>query len=138
MTLAHFQAPDAPGFKLDPRVIVAFGRFGRGFWQRESAGVAWALSLGLAACLLLSTAVTVALNRWNRWFFDNLAARDVAALTQAVVVFAVIIASMAAVGVAIVLTRESLQVRWRAWIVKNLVDRWLGRQRFYHLNVSGR
>jgi vitamin B12/bleomycin/antimicrobial peptide transport system ATP-binding/permease protein len=138
MTLAHFQAPDAPGFKLDPRVIVAFGRFGRGFWQGESAGLAWALSLGLAACLLLSTAVTVALNRWNRWFFDNLAARDVAALTRAVFVFVAIIASMAAVGVAIVLARETLQVRWRAWIVKNLVGRWLSRQRFYHLNVSGR
>src|SRR5215468_5121277 len=138
MTLAHFHAPDAPGFKLDPRVIVAFGRFGGGFWRGDSAGVAWALSLGLAACLLLSTAATVALNRWNRWFFDNLAARDVGALTQAVLVFAVIIASMAAIGVGIVLARETLQVRWRAWIVTHLVDRWLGRQRFYHLNVSGR
>jgi putative ATP-binding cassette transporter len=138
MTLAHFHAPDAPGFKLDPRVIVAFGRFGGGFWRDDSAGVAWALSLGLAACLLLSTAATVALNRWNRWFFDNLAARDVGALTQAVLVFAVIIASMAAIGVGIVLARETLQVRWRAWIVTHLVDRWLSRQRFYHLNVSGR
>jgi vitamin B12/bleomycin/antimicrobial peptide transport system ATP-binding/permease protein len=138
MTLAHFHAPDAPGFKLDPRVIVAFGRFGGGFWRGESAGIAWALSLGLAACLLLSTAATVALNRWNRWFFDNLAARDVGALSQTVLVFAVIIASMAAVGVGIVLARETLQVRWRAWIVKHLVDRWLSRQRFYHLNVSGR
>src|SRR5215468_4014836 len=138
MTLAHFHAPDAPGFKLDPRVIVAFGRFGGGFWRGDSAGVAWALSLGLAACLLLSTAATVALNRWNRWFFDNLAARDVGALTQAVLVFAVIIASMAAVGVGIVLARETLQVRWRAWIVEHLVDRWLARQRFYHLNVTGK
>src|SRR4029453_7997892 len=34
--------------------------------------------------------------------------------------------------------RETLQVRWRAWIVEHLVDRWLGARRFYHLNVSGR
>ena len=32
---------------------------------------------------------------------------------------------MAAIGVGIVLTRETLQVRWRAWIVEHLVDRWL-------------
>ena len=53
-------------------------------------------------------------------------------------VFALIIAAMAAIGVGIVLTRETLQVRWRAWIVEHLVARWLGRQRFYHLNVTGK
>ena len=99
---------------------------------------AWALTLGLAAFLILSTAATVALNHWNRWFFDSLEARDVEALTQAVFVFALIIAAMAAIGVGIVLTRETLQVRWRAWLVEHLVDRWLGRQRFYHLNVTGK
>ena len=59
-------------------------------------------------------------------------------MTQAVFVFALIIAAMAAIGVGIVLSRETLQVRWRAWMVEQLVDRWLGRQRFYHLNVTGK
>ena len=88
MTVQHFQAPDAPGFKLDPRVVAAFGRFAGGFWQGATRWRAWALTLGLAACLLLSTGATVALNQWNRWFFDSLEARDVASLTQAVFVFA--------------------------------------------------
>jgi putative ATP-binding cassette transporter len=43
---------------------------------------------------------------------------------------------MAAVGVAIVITRETLQVRWREWIVKRLVEHWLGRNRFYHLAAT--
>jgi vitamin B12/bleomycin/antimicrobial peptide transport system ATP-binding/permease protein len=138
MSVSHFQAPDAPGFKLDPRVVGAFGRFAGGFWRGATAFRAWALTLGLAAFLILSTAATVALNHWNRWFFDSLEARDVGGLTHAVLVFAVIIAFMAAIGVGIVLTRETLQVDWRAWIVKHLVDRWLSRQRFYHLNVTGK
>jgi vitamin B12/bleomycin/antimicrobial peptide transport system ATP-binding/permease protein len=138
MTVQHFQAPDAPGFKLDPRVVAAFGRFAGGFWRGPTAWRAWALTLGLAAFLILSTAATVALNHWNRWFFDSLEARDVDGLTQAVLVFALIIAAMAAIGVGIVLTRETLQVDWRAWIVTHLVDRWLSRQRFYHLNVTGK
>ena len=78
------------------------------------------------------------LNHWNRWFFDSLEARDVDGLTSAVLVFALIIVAMAAVGVGIVITREMLQVHWRAWIVEHLVDRWLSRQRFYHLNVTGK
>jgi vitamin B12/bleomycin/antimicrobial peptide transport system ATP-binding/permease protein len=138
MTAAHFQAPDAPGFKLDPHVVGAFARFAGGFWQGTARSRAWLLTLGLAACLFLSTATTVALNQWNRWFFDSLEARNVLAITHAVFVFGLIIVTMAALGVGIVLTRETLQVRWRAWIVEQLVDRWLGRQRFYHLNVSGK
>jgi putative ATP-binding cassette transporter len=138
MTAEHFQAPDAPGFKLDPRVVGAFARFAGGYWQGATRFNAWLLTLGLAACLILSTAATVALNQWNRWFFDSLEARDVEAITHAVFVFALIIAAMAAVGVGIVLARETLQVRWRAWLVDHLVDRWLDRKRFYHMNVSGK
>src|SRR5262249_32804525 len=137
MTFAHFQVPDAPGFKLDARVIWAFARFAGGFWRGRSGRAARVLTLGLVAALMLSTAATVGLHQWNRWFFDSLEARNVEALTAAVAVFAAIIASMAAVGVAIVLTREILQVRWRAWIVERLVEGWLARQRFYHLNVTG-
>src|SRR5262245_6603570 len=138
MTAAHFQAPDAPGFRLDPRVIGAFARFAGGYWRDKNAIRAWTLTLGLAGACLLSTAATVALNQWNRWFFDALERRDVEVVTQAVFVFALIIAAMAASGLWLVLARQTLQVRWRAWIVEHLVDRWLGERRFYYLNVSGR
>ncbi len=138
MTVANFQAPDAPGFKLDPRVVATFGQFAGGFWRGPTALRAWTLSIGLALCLLASTGATVALNHWNRWFFDGLEQRNVSVLTSAVLLFAVIIACMAAIGVAIVYARETLQVRWRAWMVEQLVEHWLGRQRFYHLNVSGK
>jgi putative ATP-binding cassette transporter len=138
MSAEHLQAPDTPGFKLDRRVVAAFGRFAGGFWTGPSARSAWALTLGLATVLLLSTAATVAMNHWNRWFFDGLEKRDVAAVTSSVAVFALIIAAMAAIGVGIVLTRETLQVRWRAWIVEQLLARWLGNRRFYHLNVTGK
>ena len=138
MSAEHFQAPDAPGFKLDPRVVGAFGRFAGGYWQDKAARGAWALTVGLAACLVLSVLATYALNLWNRWFFDSLEAKNVEAVTQAVFVFPLIIVWMAAVGVGTVLTRETLQVRWRAWIVRRLVARWLANQRFYHLNVTGK
>ena len=138
MSADHIHAPDAPGFKLDPRVVGAFARFAGGFWRGATSKSAWALTLGLAACLLLSTGATVAMNHWNRWFFDSLEARNVEDVTSSVFVFFLIVAAMAAVGVGIVLTRETLQVRWRAWLVQHLVARWLGKQRFYHLNVTGK
>ena len=138
MSADHFQAPDGPGFKLDPRVVGAFGRFAGGFWRGQTRFRAWVLTLGLGGFLLLSTGATVALNHWNRWFFDGLEARNVHAVTSSVLVFALIVLAMAAIGVGIVLTRETLQVRWRAWLVERLVGRWLGNRRFYHLNVTGK
>ncbi len=129
---------DAPGFHLEPRVAKAFFRFAGQFWQGDTARTAWLLTLGLAASLIASTYITVQMNHWNRWFFDALESKDVASVKQAMLVFFGIVAGMAAIGVAIVLTRETLQVRWRAWLVENLVGTWLERQRFYHLNATGR
>jgi putative ATP-binding cassette transporter len=95
------------------------------------------LTFGLGAALLISTGATVALSYWNKWFFDALGARDVATVKFAVLVFPVIIAIMAAIGVCIVLTRETLQVRWREWFVKQLITRWLTADRFHRMQQAG-
>lgn len=127
---------ESTSLRLDPAVARAFARFSGGFWKGDTARAAWALTLGLAAFLLLSLAATVALNRWNRWFFDALERKDAETAALAVLVFAAIIVAMAAIGVGIVLTRETLQVRWRAWIVDRLLGTWLARDRYYHLGVT--
>ncbi len=133
-TTAAADSPREPA--LDPKVAYAFCRFAGGFWRGESARVAWALTIGLGLCLAASTAVTVALNHWNRWFFDALEKKDVAAVWQAVFSVLGIVGLMAAVGVGIVLTRETLQVRWRAWLIERLLARWLGERRFYRMNAN--
>ena len=130
--------PDGAGFNLEPRVAKAFLQFSSGFWRGENARRAWLLTLGLAGSLVLSTYATVQMNHWNRWFFDALEKKDVATVKSAVLVFFAIVAAMAAIGVAIVITRETLQVRWRAWLVERLLDTWLDKQRFYHMNASGK
>ena len=123
-------------YTLDPRVAGAFARFAGGFWRGTEARRAWLLTAGLALSLLASTAVTVGMNRWQRWFFDALERKDADTAVFAVLVFLVLIAIMSAVGVGILLARETLQVRWRAWIVGRLLEHWLGRNRFYHLAAT--
>ncbi|MDF2115209.1 SbmA/BacA-like family transporter [Roseiarcaceae bacterium H3SJ34-1] len=110
-----------------------FSRFAGGFWRGPNARTAWVWTLGLAFCLVLKLGVDVATNRWNRWFFDALERRDGSSAMVAVLAFAILVACVAAVGVCIVLTRETLQVRWREWCTRRLLDRWLRRQRFYRL-----
>ncbi len=138
MSTASASPQDSVGYRLEPRVARAFARFSGGFWADEGATRAWLLTLGLFVLLLLSTAATIAMNHWNRWFFDSLESRDVGALGRAVLIFAIIIVSMASIGVGIVFTRETLQVRWREWIVARMLDRWLSAQRFHRLSASGK
>ncbi len=123
-------------YHLDPRVAGAFLRLAGGFWRGATASRAWLLTIGLGFCLSLSMAVTVGLNRWQRWFFDALERKDAETAAWAVLVFLGIIAAMAAIGVGIVLTREALQVRWRAWLVERLVGLWVGQHRFYQLAAT--
>ena len=135
MTTPQPAAPDAPTLTLDRRVILAFAKLSGGFWRGEHCRRAWMITLALLTCLSLSIAATYALNVWNKWFFDALGAKDAASLGQAVLVLGVIIAAMAAVGVGIVRSRETLQVRWREWVTRQLIDRWIDRQRFYHMGL---
>ena len=78
------------------------------------------------------------MNHWNRWFFDAWRPRTAPTLFARSGVLGLIVAAWPRSASASCCTRETLQVRWRAWIVEQLIDRWLGRQRFYHLNVTGK
>jgi len=120
----------------DRRVARAFARASSGFWRGPTAVTAWLLSIGLGLAVLLSIGGNVGVSMWNRWFFDALERRDGGTASLALLAFLALAAAMTAVSVCIVLSRETIQVRWRAWLTDRLVDAWLGRQRFYRLTVG--
>jgi putative ATP-binding cassette transporter len=120
----------------DPGVARGFARLVGGWWRGASAGRAWFLSLSLAALVIANIGLNVTVNAWNRMFFDALEKRDGNTLLFGVVAFAGLVAVIAAVGVLIVLTRETLQVRWREWLVGRLTSLWLARQRYYRLSLA--
>jgi len=121
---------------IDRRLALRFARYTGGFWTGASARAAWLLTFGLASCLVLKLFVDVAMNQWNRWFFDALEKRDAGAAGFAVLAFIVLVGAIAAVGVGIVLTRERLQVRWREWCTKRLLSGWLANQRFHRMSAA--
>jgi putative ATP-binding cassette transporter len=130
-------APDDPRDRTyDRRVAREFARLASGWWRGASARNAWLLTIALAALVIGNIGVNVAVNQWNRVFFDALERRDSGTLGLALAAFVGLVAITAAVGVLIVLTRETLQVRWREWLVERLTGLWLGRQRYYRLNLA--
>lgn len=130
-------ADDTPHFAYDARVVSAFARLTGGFWAGASARMAWFWTLGLIASLTATVGVNVAVNTWNGWFFNALEDKDAQAAWQAALVFAGLVVLVAAVGVLTVITRETLQVRWREWVTARLMSLWFERQRYYHLGLNG-
>ena len=122
-------ASDSRRQTYDPRVARDFARLVGGWWRGATAGKAWMLSLTLAALVVGNIGLNVTVNAWNRMFFDALERRDSGTLVFALVAFAGLVVVIAAAGVLIVVTRETLQVRWREWLVGRLKGLWLGRQR---------
>lgn len=125
-----------PTATLEIGGIRRFVQFAGGFWRGRSSARAWTLTAFLGLGLLLSTGASVALNQWTRWFFDALEARDTATMPRLVVAFAVIVVAMAAIGVLIVLCRETLQVRWRGWLMERILASWLAENRYLRLQVT--
>jgi len=121
---------------LDRKVFRDFFALAAGWWTGATARRAWFLTAALAACLIVNVGINFAVNTWNRRFFDALENTDTPTVIWAVAVFFGLVFCAAAVGVGIVLSRETLQVRWREWLIGSLIDRWIGGQRYYRMGLA--
>ncbi|MBN8940654.1 MAG: ABC transporter ATP-binding protein/permease [Rhizobiales bacterium] len=130
-------APRATHEGLDRKVVSDFFVLAAGWWRGATARRAWFLTAALAVLLVINVGINFLVNTWNRRFFDALENSETATVTWAVLAFFVLVFAAAAVGVGVVLTRETLQVRWRQWLVGTLLDRWIGRQRYYRMGLAG-
>jgi putative ATP-binding cassette transporter len=121
-----------------PPELPALARF-RGlvsrYWFEEKAREAWILTIGVVALALISLAVQIGINRWNRFFFDALDRRDGTSLYQGVALLIMLALAAAAAAVALVHVRMRLQVRWRQWVTRRLIGHWLADRRFYQLTI---
>lgn len=107
------------------RLIQHFLRLSGGFWGGATARQAWGLSLGFTACLIGNTALALAVNRWNKFFFDGLQQRDNASLYTSIILIVLLSMLMAIMAVLLIQMRIRLQLRWREWLTTTLISRWL-------------
>jgi vitamin B12/bleomycin/antimicrobial peptide transport system ATP-binding/permease protein len=118
-----------------PSALARFrGLVGR-YWFEEKASEAWLLTIAVISLVLITLAVQIGINRWNRFFFDALDRHDGTSLYQGVALLIALALSAAAAAVALVHVRMRLQVRWRQWVTRRLIRLWLADRRFYQLTI---
>lgn len=113
-----------------------FARLSRGYWFGPSAIQAWLLSAGVFGLVLADLFIQVGINRWNGLFFDALERKDTATVLFGVQLILVLALAAAASGAAYVQCKMRLQVHWREWLTRRLIDRWLSDRRFYQLSIA--
>jgi len=79
--------------------------------------------------------LNVRLNDWNRRFFEMLQARDAASFFPLLGEFSILAAIYILVAVYRLYLRQMLQMRWRVWLTRRMVDRWLDRKTYYQMEL---
>lgn len=124
----------APSASKPAELIAVVRRFwavGGGFFHGEEK---WRARGMLALVVLLSLAqmtVQIRLNTWNAEFFDALEKRDASNFVWFAIMFLVWVGLSSAVAAAQVQLRMTFQLRWRTWLTRQLIQRWLDQGRHY-------
>ena len=119
---------------LDEKHLLArFWQSGSQFWR---AGKAWvtALAVFLIVVILIQLLMQILLNLWNRNFFDALERKDAHALWVSAQVFVMLAAVSTLLAATAVWGRMTTQRKWREALTRDVVSKWLAKERFRHLN----
>lgn len=118
----------------DQRQLLArFWQSASQFWREKRAGVV-VLAAFLVGIVLLQLLLQVLINLWNRNFFDALERRDAAAIWAQAELFVVLAAASIVLAATSVWGRMTAQRSWREALTRQVVAKWLDKDRFRHLN----
>jgi vitamin B12/bleomycin/antimicrobial peptide transport system ATP-binding/permease protein len=112
-----------------------FLRLASGFWRGPSGLRAWILSSTTLLFLAGNILAALALNRWNKFFFDSLEMKNHQALIFGLGLVLVLVFFSSAASAGLAYFRMRLQIRWRQWLTSTLVSRWLSNRHFYQLTI---
>jgi len=107
----------------------------RGFWSRRGDGLAWPFSIGLLVMIGINVAFQYGVNVWNRGIFDAIEKRDASTVYFLASIFPSLVLGSVLIVTSQVYVRMRIQRRWRSWLTKVLVSRWIANGRYYQLNL---
>ncbi len=96
------------------------------------------LLLGAVIAIELSiVAINVLINQWNARFFNALQDRDWNSFVSEIWIFCALAAIFVVLAVYQLYLNQWLQIRWRTWMTKNYLDRWLAQSAHYRMQLLG-
>lgn len=100
----------------------------------------WAGRLLFAAVIAIElsiVAINVLINQWNARFFNALQDRDWATFVTEIWIFLGLSVIFVVLAVYQLYLNQWLQIRWRSWMTKDYLDRWLSQSAHYRMQLTG-
>ncbi|MGE7368774.1 ABC transporter ATP-binding protein/permease [Neorhizobium sp. NPDC001467] len=109
----------------------------RGYWGRKGDRLAWPCCIALLALIGINVGFQYGINVWNREIFDAIEQRDASSVYSLGGIFPFLVLGSVTLVTTQVFGRMMVQRRWRSWLTKALIARWLDHGRYYQLNLIG-
>jgi hypothetical protein len=94
------------------------------------------LAAAVLGSAVLQMALQYRLNYWSRNFFDAFGRRDASAVREQALLFVVLVILSVLAAILSIWARMTTQRKWRAWLTRHLIDRWLSNDRFRRLSFQ--
>jgi putative ATP-binding cassette transporter len=130
-TTALPRAPETPSPFRD------FARLARIWLSAPDRGDARLLIAVLLLLTGMQVAVQIGFNLWSRDFFNALERRDNAAFQNQILYFLGLAVVSMTVAVNQLYLKQLIQLRWRGWLTRYLIDNWMRDGRQYQLEMAG-
>lgn len=108
------------------------------YWHSQEKWKARGLLAGVIALTLGQVYMLVLLNGWNNDFYNALQQRAFESFWPLIAQFAGFAFLHIIFAVYAVYVRQILEIKWRNWMTDKYLDRWLGHQTYYRLQVAGK
>ena len=120
-----------------PRLFGEVFRLSLPYFQSEDRRAGLILLSAVIAIELSIVAVNVLINQWNARFFNALQDRNWDNFVTEISIFCGLAAIFIVLAVYQLYLNQWLQIRWRAWMTKVYVDRWLAASTHYRMQLLG-
>jgi putative ATP-binding cassette transporter len=106
------------------------------YWSSEERWPARLLLITIVVLTLGLVFLNVQLNDWNREFFEAIQNKDFESFGPLLIRFSVLAAIFIVGAVFRLYLTQMLQMRWRIWLTRQFLDRWLSQHAYYHLEIG--
>lgn len=106
------------------------------YFKSEEKWKARALLASIVALNLAFVYTLVLFNEWNRFFYDALQEKNYPVFIEQLVRYTVLAFIYIIIAVYRFYLTQQLEMRWRAWMTRHYLQRWLDNRVYYHLELT--
>jgi putative ATP-binding cassette transporter len=120
-----------------PDLVRQFREFLVTLWSSQGRHTLTMLTVAIVSVICLTALGQVALNAWNRPFYDAIQERNFQGFVYQLLIFAMIAGSLLVLNVAQAWLREMIKLKSREWLTRDLFAEWLRPGRPMRLGYAG-